>query len=246
MRKLTKSSFVPDVLLQKGPAEVVNLTQEVASGNVDLSFKPGIYNGTGVKTQLLADQHGKCAFCESKRGRDFGAVEHYRPKGGWNAQPGEPVTKPGYYWLAYSWDNLLFCCSVCNTIYKKNLFPLADESGRDIEHQDISREMPLILNPYQDDPKDYLVFRHNHILARNTTPEVYLRAQKTIKCLGLDSDELNDMRLVVWQQYVDYTLALKIADRLGDNTSIQHFTRCVAKMKSEDNPFSGMLCNQIE
>lgn len=69
------------------------------------------YKTDDIKTALNVIYHGKCAFCESKL--ESMHVEHFRPKRG------------GYYWLAYSWDNLLLCCPTCN-INKSNVFPLAD------------------------------------------------------------------------------------------------------------------------
>lgn len=57
------------------------------------------YKGTDVKDSLIAIYKYKCAFCE-QRVEQF-HVEHYRPKS-------------IYYWLAFSWDNLLCACHDCN------------------------------------------------------------------------------------------------------------------------------------
>lgn len=246
MRKLEKSQPAPAVLIERGSEATAELCSQVDNGATDLTFKPAIYNGDGVKSQLLSDQHDKCAFCESKRGRDFGAVEHYRPKGGWNL-PGESprdLHKPGYYWLAYAWENMLYSCSVCNTCYKKNLFPLQEENTRDIEHRDISHEEPLIINPYEEDPTQYLVFHENFILARQTDDTIAQKGQMTIDCLGLDSDELNELRFETWQEYKNACLALKIAENQADEESVEHFKRVIDKMMLPEGQYSGMLCNQ--
>ncbi len=62
-----------------------------------------------IKESLSKIYHQKCAFCEQKIAKCIdnnleecsSTVEHYRPKS-------------KYYWLAFSWDNLLWCCHRCN------------------------------------------------------------------------------------------------------------------------------------
>lgn len=65
-----------------------------------------------VKDALDKIYSKKCAYCEKKI-FEHGQVEHYRPKS-------------IYYWLAYSWDNLLLCCSACN-VYKSDNFEVENE-----------------------------------------------------------------------------------------------------------------------
>src|SRR5690606_33652023 len=57
------------------------------------------YKLDDVKAALKSIYHNKCAFCEQRV--EMTHVEHYRPKA-------------IYYWLAYSWDNLLIACHHCN------------------------------------------------------------------------------------------------------------------------------------
>lgn len=109
-----------------------------------------IYAAPDVKAQLKADQHGKCAYCETRFVHSSpGDVEHYRPKAGYRQTAASPVQGPGYYWLAYEWRNLLFACEDCNRIRKRQLFPLRnDATGRArTHHQDVAQEQPLLLNP---------------------------------------------------------------------------------------------------
>lgn len=104
------------------------------------------YKTDDIKTALNGIYHGKCAFCETKS--ESMHVEHFRPKRG------------GYYWLAYSWDNLLLSCPTCNT-NKGDEFPLAeggvkthfvttDDNIRDINVLSSGydqSELPLLVNP---------------------------------------------------------------------------------------------------
>lgn len=73
------------------------------------------YKYDDVKTRLVSLYHNKCAFCESKL--ESMHVEHFRPKRG------------GYYWMAFSWDNLLLSCPTCNT-YKGDDFFLSERGVR--------------------------------------------------------------------------------------------------------------------
>ena len=74
----------------------------------------------------------------------YGDVEHYRPKAGYRQDAEDPLGRPGYYWLAYEWSNLLFCCQICNQRFKRNLFPLVDPARRaETHHDDLSSEQPL-------------------------------------------------------------------------------------------------------
>ncbi len=70
------------------------------------------------KDQLLAETHDKCAYCETPtKVVTYGDVEHFRPKS-------------VYWWLAYSYENYLASCAICNQKYKKDFFQLADDTLR--------------------------------------------------------------------------------------------------------------------
>lgn len=75
------------------------------------SFKT--YSDVQVRKSLKQMFKDKCAYCESKITHIYsGDIEHFRPKGGYG--DANPITKPGYYWLAADWDNLLLACPFCN------------------------------------------------------------------------------------------------------------------------------------
>lgn len=76
-----------------------------------------------VSCQLWKVQHFKCCYCEHKVTMRYNDVEHYRPKARADRRPG--CTRPdGYWWLAYSWQNLLYACATCNRSSKNDSFPL--------------------------------------------------------------------------------------------------------------------------
>ena len=59
------------------------------------------------------------------------------------------MEQPGYFWLAYVWENLFFACQLCNQTFKQNLFPLANPTKRRARSHmdDLSAEEPLLIHP---------------------------------------------------------------------------------------------------
>lgn len=157
-------------------------------------FEPDarVYAHPDVKAALRKAQYDKCAFCESKVTHiGFGDVEHYRPKGGYKQRESDPLGYPGYYWLAYDWDNLFLSCSLCNQKFKRNLFPLADPSRRALCHDDdVTGESPDLLHPERDRPEDHITFADELPVPHDGST----RGAATISVLGLDRDELNRER----------------------------------------------------
>lgn len=154
-----------------------------AVGSVRLQVPATLYNAPAVKARLIAVQHEKCCYCEANLLHvGYGDVEHYRPKNGFRQARGAKLEKPGYYWLAYTWRNLLFSCKRCNGGHKRNFFPLANHvAGRARSHHDNPRlEQPLLLHPTQDDPVVHIGFQQAVAVA--ITP----RGQATIDLCGLN------------------------------------------------------------
>ena len=118
--------------------EVVKRDGKVKS----VDFKSTIWLDDQVRKALWMDQHKKCCYCEQslefKRESD---VEHFRPKAGVTEVPDHS----GYWWLAYAWFNLLYACKNCNQGWKKNFFPLIDETQRVAkEGNPLSNENPYL------------------------------------------------------------------------------------------------------
>ena len=158
---------------------------------------------------------GKCAYCEVKITPGFfGDGEHYRPKG--NVTVVDDTGKrrtvdtddgschPGYYWLAYDWRNLLPSCTKCNN-RKSDQFPvgaahvhLAAPEPAELDQV----EQPLLINPYQEEPGNCLVFGACGVIAPvDDNP----RGVATIKVFGLDRPELTEDR---WRRQGEAVSAL--------------------------------------
>jgi uncharacterized protein (TIGR02646 family) len=149
-------------------------TSPTFDGTTNFEFK--IYSDSEVKEALINLFKEKCAYCESTFLHVYsGDVEHFRPKG--EIEEANPHKKPGYYWLAADWDNLLLSCRNCNqklshslygignkkTMGKMNQFPLSDATKYVRKHDNINGiadEEPyrLLLNPCIDNPEDHLEY----------------------------------------------------------------------------------------
>lgn len=144
------------------------------------------YKCDDIKKALKKLYNRKCAFCEVSS--DDLHVEHFRPK-------------KIYYWLAYSWDNLLLACPSCNG-NKGSRFDIAGIRGdflfdpantyRFIHTScaDLDRaEQPLLVNPEVEDLTSELIFDQNGGV-RSDHP----RVAHTINQCKLSSDDLKYQR----------------------------------------------------
>jgi uncharacterized protein (TIGR02646 family) len=171
------------------------------------------YQSFGPK--LWAMQHRKCCYCEKAIEHTFNDVEHFRPKLRADRRPGSDLTH-GYWWLAWTWENLLFACPDCNRSGKNDGFPL--ESGSiplSPFEQPPGREQPLLIHPGREDPALHIRFepvdlfgvpgsRNWHARPRNGS----VKGEQTIKLLRLNRPALLDLR----RQHVDFVLAPEIED----------------------------------
>lgn len=190
-----------DVWFDKSVA-ATNLAKQEGGAHVVMD----LYKDSEVKMALEELFHNKCAYCESKPSADGPwDVEHYRPKG----RVAESPNHPGYYWLAYTWDNLLPSCVFCNqrkvdqplfddpvalpAAGKLDQFPLEDETGRAMTHDDLwENERPLLLHPCKDDPEKHFTYNiQGQILAKDTNDQ---RAKGTIKICHLTRRRLRKER----------------------------------------------------
>jgi uncharacterized protein (TIGR02646 family) len=200
MIRIWKRATAPAVLTTLGAADQRRLEGVFAADpaacrkprNRQLTANSAIYGDATVKDALIADQHGKCCYCESKfEATGFGDVEHFRPKAGVRQQPSAPLEKPGYYWLAYEWSNLLYSCEICNRRHKRNWFPLINPVNRARQHQDrISRERPLLPHPCRTNPATEVTF-HRHVAVETLGS---LRGATCIQAYGLNRKPLRQRR----------------------------------------------------
>ncbi len=107
MIRVIRPAAPPAVLAVEGNAKAQEHSNAYSGGARDFQFDSAIYGHATVKQALVIMHHGKCCFCESKvRHTGPGTIDHYRPKAASQQQVGASLVRPGYYWLAYDWENL--------------------------------------------------------------------------------------------------------------------------------------------
>lgn len=151
---------VPAILNTKGDAWRTEFLEALAAHNVSNSTRYR-YRHPDIKEAVKRETFGKCAYCET-------LILH--------AQPGDidhilPVSK--FPAKIVDWANLTMVCRTCNT--RKGSF--------------YDEKTPLV-NPYMDNPADYLLMLGSVVLPRPGSQ----RGATTVNVLGLSRGELCERR----------------------------------------------------
>lgn len=229
---------IPSILKQESREKVFNNNISSFSYSDDKNrYKVG-----SVQKRLNKIYNLKCAYCEQKLLDAPKHVEHYRPKN-------------IYYWLAYSWDNLLLSCGSCNSTknhnfaIKNNAVVYNNESFVNIhklgDSYDII-ESPLIINPEKDDILELIQYTKNGIIFSEDE-----RVNYTIeKACKLNRDELVQKRLPILTDFVNkinkqYELFSKNGDVERFDPDVQTFIEKVSK-ENEFYSFRYYVINNLE
>jgi hypothetical protein len=194
-RMRTTESLPRDFQDQKLRAKHVDLLKsyfKAQSTSSPIKFSSAKWKS--AKTFLKRDTGQKCAYCEAPTAVvAHGDVEHFRPKA-------------VYWWLAFTFDNYLYACQICNQSYKGDIFPvtgkrlpgprmpsslpdgpalddlvnavLRDATKVDDEKilSEWRKEKADLVHPYLDDPET--LFRYE---ADETNNEIWLRAASGVR-----------------------------------------------------------------
>jgi hypothetical protein len=237
MIRITKPEQAPSILRKRGQRTTEANQQAFINGERTFKFDSSIYGAKSVKMALIKAQHDKCAFCESKVGHiAFGDVEHYRPKGGVRQNDTGPLEQPGYFWLAYAWENLFFACQLCNQSFKKNLFPLADPARRARSHlDDITAEEPLLIHPADEEPSAFIGFREEIAFPIDDDP----RARATIEVVGLNREAMAEQRFDRLKPY--RLLRRRLLELPDDNEEAREIRALFAEIVLPKAQYSSMM-----
>jgi len=190
MKAIVKSKIIPLGLNNQK-------AREEFAQNIDKQSYVGKDIYATVKEDLLKLYQNKCAYCECdiSEGAYF-HIDHYR-------------CKSIYYWLAYSWDNLLLSCPACNQ-KKKDRFPIKSKNRVTynkeeliVLHDKINEydriEQPLLLNPEQLSQvqlKQHFTFNIKGEIVAKTVEMRY-----TICCCGLNREQLINKRFSIFANF---------------------------------------------
>lgn len=182
MIKVDRSDVKMPGCLEPGQAGDKEMQRAVnfyaTKGNKNKKFESyTVYGKKEIKARLNQLFYKKCAYCEMPYGGAPLDTEHFRPKG-WidyiKVDGTVAQIRPGYYWLAATWTNLLPSCIDCNrgreqddagssTVGgKENFFPVAPGYTHVTAWRgDIGSEKRLLINPCEDDPEKLLIFHED-------------------------------------------------------------------------------------
>ncbi|WP_350289591.1 hypothetical protein [uncultured Croceitalea sp.] len=247
MIKIERTKIIaPEILTQengRGPKETKKAINHYSKPIVTKPYKFSVYSDRRVKEALITLFDGKCAYCESRFLHVYsGDVEHFRPKGK-ISDADNP--KPGYYWLAADWENLLLSCRNCNqklkhltvgatdkeTMGKMDQFPL-DDGGVHVQNhaKDISSEEPfrLLINPCIENPEDYFKYSMESgvIMPKSTSIREKKMALESIRVYVLQRVPLVQARerkaIEILAQIQRVKEATKnVSDHLDDNSDLK-------------------------
>ncbi len=230
----------------------------IEGGNHEV--KSACYRDTTIDG-LIESYNNKCAICERNRGTEL-QVDHYRPKKP-RLRGDHRYRQSGYFWLAYTWANLIPLCSKCNQ-KKSNKFPLKywpdDDRVATYLNSDgmlnldayspvwlHEREAPLLINPEIDEKpgKHFEYDSKGKIIGR--TPE----GIETINVCALNRRDLRRERKAIIIGYVseikEAIVEYKSSQELGKKAelrgALKGVYRRICKGLNFDQPFSHLHGN---
>ncbi|MDP5163605.1 AAA family ATPase [Pseudomonas syringae] len=150
-------------------------------------FDKDVLDAQSVLQELKRIQHSKCAYCETILEHNPSRfVSHYRPLSNAFDPHQDAEHLECYAWFAYEWRNLMLICKDCDN-HKLNFFPIAGRTAIALSSWRAAqlREMPLLLNPFEDNPSDHLMFDTDGVACSTSAA-----GKETINILNLNRPAL--------------------------------------------------------
>ena len=249
MIRIHRTQKVPAILAEKGNQQMKmdcssfeQNPQGYLTGNLRFCDKH-FYSRRMVKDALMKMHHQKCCYCETKLfTRAYLHVEHFRPKSAVRQSRDQKDEYPGYYWMLYTWENLLLACFECNSTHKGTLFPLEDPEKRARSHKDnISSENPLLIDPSKEDPREHIRFESGY--PKGLTE----RGRRTINILKLRRTTLEEQRqerMEVVERLIDIielVAAMSLDAQTAHEDKLRRAWDYIHKCKQPESAFSAMV-----
>lgn len=260
----------PTLIAPKTLEDIEKIAIKDANVQIKDSIYKGVYKDADGKSQsevrdiLNKFYKQKCAYCEQTCKAE---IEHYRPK----KAVIEDKLHNGYYWLCYTWSNLVPSCRYCNTEGGKgNQFPVINKGKRVTEpsfilgkldkskcqafDSPLLEEEPYLLHPEIDnDPHNFLSFELSE--DKNGVTIIGIdekeRGKKTIKICNLNRSDLrlNRLKEVCYhmKQKINIIFTLNANgtipdDKLGDSLALVYKE---LEKESKDNTLTHTLLRKF-
>lgn len=184
-------------------------------------FNKDVLDAQSALQELKRIQHNKCAYCETFLEHTPGRfVSHYRPLSNAVDPYHNTENLESYAWFAYEWQNLMLICKDCDS-NKLNFFPISGRSALELSSWRAAqlREMPLLLNPFEDNPSEHLMFDADGVAS--ATSEC---GKATIELLSLNrpvvflkrKHKINSVIELILNSNNEYELTEKLRDLISD------------------------------
>jgi uncharacterized protein (TIGR02646 family) len=171
-------------------------------------FNEEPYHAGDVMKSLFGLFHSKCAYCETPLTSDTADVDHFRPRFRSMNLDGS-VSPKHYWWLAYSWENLVLSCVYCNRI-KAHRFPVEGKRLDPLQY-DVSKERNDLLDPGRDIAAKHLIFTDDGLALGQTE-----RGKVTVELLNLNRPDVIEKRRNRVMTFKEELLRTGQTDGIGD------------------------------
>lgn len=205
MVRISKDLAPPADWLKKAVAASAALKKAETKDERDalIEAKQTIWRDDRIRNWLLGLFHNKCWYSEAQEAVSAYHVDHFRPKGQ-VTDVGRINPEPGYWWLAFNWENYRICGQLIN-VKKNDVFPLINgHRATPDDPQSMKLEAPALLDLTTDDAC-LISFDMDEDGCRavptgGADEEDCARVMTTIEVIGLNRlDRLNSKRAQVWQ-----------------------------------------------
>lgn len=203
------SKIAPEKLAAlKAVSDGLDAISDPAQRKAFIEANKGAWNT--VRGELEAMSFGKCWYTEAKEGCSRYQTDHYRPHG--RAKQEAKDYTAGYCWLAFDIDNYRIVGVLANTqnqeysdktVGKSDWFPLLDPTIRaNLAYRSIDHEIPLLLDPVNEDDSDKIKFIDNGEAhpADELSDEEKAWVKDAIDRMGIKQEKLNGLRRRVWRE----------------------------------------------
>lgn len=168
------------ITLREGKQLSDSTSDALVTGFTEGAFDPSLYACENIRDALQSANGGRCCWCESLISHNDAVISHYRPPSGY--QDGLYLQRDAYYSLAYDPGNLMYSCKNCAARHKANQFPVSGCGHMPKTSQ--CAENPVLLNPYSDNPRQYL--RFNPVNAKAYAYDTVLKFYQESQGKGLN------------------------------------------------------------
>lgn len=158
-RKLLKSEgFAPDLVnnlvfktMRMPSSDNKGYQDHLVIGFTDAAIDPSIFRCDLFTSAIKEASQGCCAFCQSElASTSSGQLYHFKPAA--IIEVNGQVFRSPYLDLAYQPENLHYACRGCTEEGKQAQFPTLSKPQGD------NLNAPLLLNPYEDEPAEFIGF----------------------------------------------------------------------------------------